>query len=61
MSSVTCGAAGAEGPACTGVPVSLEFQGEVSRSCGRKEHGAWSSYVYQEIGLTTKGVPSNEA
>jgi hypothetical protein len=31
--SVSCGAVGAIGPVSTGVPVSLAFQGEGSRSC----------------------------
>jgi hypothetical protein len=36
--SVTCGAAGSMGPAYTGVPISLEFQNEGSRSCRKEEH-----------------------
>jgi hypothetical protein len=51
----------AKGPACTGVLVSLEFQGEGSRSCGREEHGALNSCVCWEVGLTAKGVPHDGA
>jgi hypothetical protein len=54
------GAAGAVGLACTGVLVSLAFQGEGSRSCSRGEGGVPSSFVCQE-GLTTKIRPSNGA
>jgi hypothetical protein len=52
--SLTHGAAGALGPAYTGAPISLAFQSEVSRSCSRGEHGALSSCVCWETGLTTK-------
>jgi hypothetical protein len=52
--SVIHGAGVAVGPVCTGALVSLVFQGEGSRSCSRREHGAPSSCVCQEAGLTAK-------
>jgi hypothetical protein len=56
-----CGTVGSQGPACTGTPISLEFQDEGNRSCGEGECGALSSYVCWAAGLTTKGVPSDGA
>jgi hypothetical protein len=41
-------------PAYTGMPVSLAFQDESSRLCVRGEHGALSSCVCWEAGLTTE-------
>jgi hypothetical protein len=41
--------------------VSLEFQGEGSRLFSRGECGALSSYVCWEVGLFTKGMPSDGA
>jgi hypothetical protein len=43
----------------TGSLVSLAFQGEDSRSCSWKEHGALSSCVCQEAGLIAKQALSN--
>jgi hypothetical protein len=54
--SCTCyhGAAGAVGPAYTDSLVSLAFQSKGSRSCSREKHGAPSSSMCQETGLTAK-------
>jgi tetrahydromethanopterin S-methyltransferase subunit D len=54
--SVTHGAVGAEGPACTGVPVSLEFWSEGSRLYGSGKSGALSYYVCPEAGLKEPGA-----
>jgi hypothetical protein len=59
--SVTRGAVGALGPAYIGAPVSLAFQGDGSRSYSRGEHGALSSCMCQEAGLTTDPAPSHRA
>jgi hypothetical protein len=43
---------GALGPAYTRALASLAFQGEGSRSCSWEDHGALSSCVCWEAGLT---------
>jgi hypothetical protein len=57
--SVTHGAVDAVCSAYIGVLVSLEFQGDGSRSCGRGDHGFLSSCVCWEAGFTLS-VLSNE-
>jgi hypothetical protein len=57
--SVNCRAVGALGPAYTWVLISLVFQGKGSRLCSRGEHGALSSCVCQEAGLTTQQALNN--
>jgi hypothetical protein len=61
VSSTIHGATGAEGTACTGVLISLEFQGQDSRSCGRGEGGALNFNMCWEVVLTAKGAPSDGA
>jgi hypothetical protein len=52
--SVTHGVAGTLGLAYTRVLVSLAFQGEGSRLYSDGEHGALSSCVFWEAGLSTE-------
>jgi hypothetical protein len=54
-----CESVGAKCPAYTGTLVSLAFQGEGSRSCGGGSMELWVPYVYWEVGLTTREVPSD--
>jgi hypothetical protein len=53
--SVTCGALGAMGLACTGVPVSLVIQGEGSRSCS-----GWSLELQVSMCARKQDLPPRE-